>query len=127
MRIAAEDLLKRDLVGDPRMVKPAWTIGKRHLPPALQPSGDGRNERGIANETGGSQRHLIIDVLSLQRGQGTRPSGDLRLCAPLLRYGHGWLFGDINPVLRAARPVPLEPVLQYHSPPIIQSMFIRGS
>ena len=42
----------------PHSLEAAWTVGKRHRPAALQPTGNGRDERRIADEAGGGMKTI---------------------------------------------------------------------
>ena len=115
VRIPPEDFLERDLVGNPRMVESPRTIGEGHRAATLEPARYGGYAIRVADEAGGGQGQIVIHVVALQRGQASRPAGDLRLRAPLLWHGDMWLLGDIDPVLRAAHPVPFKPVVHVHT------------
>ena len=116
MRVAPENLLERNLIAYKGVIEATRTIGKRHRAAALQPSGDGGDLRRIADPAGGGQRQILKYVITLESGQRPWPAGDTGLLGSLLRYSDRRLFGYMNSIHRAARPVPLKPIIQKSHP-----------
>ena len=81
VRIAPEHLFKRDLIGDPCFVVTACAVREGHRTAAFQPGGDGGDPRGIRDEAGGGQDHIVVDVFTFQLRQTSRSAGYIGLCA----------------------------------------------
>ena len=60
VRIAAQNPLEGDLVGNPRFVVSAGPVGKGHRAAALQPSADLRDAAHVRHEAGTGQQKIVI-------------------------------------------------------------------
>ena len=112
MRIPAQYLLKRNLVGDAGIVKAALPVSEGDFAAALEPRGDGGNLRGVSQEALCGEHHVLVDVLALQGGQTAGATGDVGVRRALGGDGRRRQLGDVNVILRAPDAVPFEPIIQ---------------
>ena len=109
--IAPEDDFKRNLICDPGIVKATLPIGKGDFPAALEPPADGRNLRRIGQVAFGGEDHIVVNIVRLQDREAAGPAGDVGIGGALGRDRNGWLFRDVDAIVRAALSVPFKPVV----------------
>ena len=115
MGIAAQNLLKADLVGDAGMIKAALPVGKGDLAAVLEPRSDGGNLRGISEKALRGEHHVLVDVLALQGGQTAGATGHVGVGHAFGRDRGRRQLGDVNPMLCASNAIPLKPVVDVSS------------
>lgn len=65
--VAPENLFKRDLVGDGRIIKATIAICEGDCARTSEPTGDGRYFGWVTDNTGAGQHNVIINIIALQR------------------------------------------------------------
>ena len=112
MGIAAQNLLKGNLIDNAGMIKATLPVGKGDNAAALEPCGNLGDALRAVDDAGGSEDHIVIHIVIFKRGKCSASTGNRSEGGAFVGDGDGRLLQHMDAALSAADAVPVKPVVQ---------------